>query len=185
MDLDLEELEATRKKSADEMFEELGYEKIVENNIRIDYERGGQFWDKQIVFGLIDKFVTAELGTGESTIINMQELKAINKKIEELKWQKVGVDMEEDIEKLEKFANESILYGGTVAMTLEKYRDLQLATKKLLNEYKKYKEKALFICDPDKNKECKKTNCYINNGECMQTNNIKYAAGIDQRKRRR
>ena len=38
----------------------------------------------------------------------------------------------EDIKILEEFANESILYGSTVAITLEEYKDIQLATKKLL-----------------------------------------------------
>lgn len=71
---------------ADEMFKKMGYEKIIESNIRIDYEREGQFFDKEIVFGLIDKNVTVELGTGESANINMQELQAINEKCKELGW---------------------------------------------------------------------------------------------------
>ena len=41
-------------------------------------------------------------------------------------------------------------------------------------ELKKYKENALFFCDPDKNKECKKTSCYINGGECELTTDIKF-----------
>jgi len=72
--------------SADEMFEKLGYKKIVENNVRIDYEKEGQFFDKEIVFGLIDKIITVELGTGESANTNMQELQAINEKCKELRW---------------------------------------------------------------------------------------------------
>lgn len=62
------------------------------------------------------------------------------------------------------------------------YKILELSNKnvKLQLELKEYKENALFICDPDKNEECKKNNCYINNGECMQTNNINFAAGIDK-----
>ena len=46
-----------------------------------------------------------------------------------------------DIEVLEKFANESVLYGGTVAMTLEKYKALQFATNNLLKERQSDKEK--------------------------------------------
>ena len=40
----------------------------------------------EIVFGLIDNIVCIELGTGESANITMQELKAINKQVEELGW---------------------------------------------------------------------------------------------------
>ena len=68
----------------DEMFEKLGYKKIIESNVRIDYEKEGQFFDKEIVFGLIDKIICVELGTGESANINMQELQAINEKVKEL-----------------------------------------------------------------------------------------------------
>lgn len=71
---------------ADEMFEKLGYEKIIESNVRIDYEKEGQFFDKEIVFELIDKIICVELGTGESANINMQELQAINEKVKELGW---------------------------------------------------------------------------------------------------
>lgn len=71
---------------ADEMFEKLGYKKIIENNVRIDYENEGQFFEKEIVFGLIDNIVCIELGTGESANINMQELQAINEKCKELGW---------------------------------------------------------------------------------------------------
>ena len=36
--------------------------------------------------------------------------------------------------------------------------------------------KALYICDPDKNTECKKTGC---GKECKMTANIKYAKHYD------
>lgn len=71
---------------ADEMFKELGYEIVTENRTKIMYEREGQFFDKYIVFEIIDKHIVIELGTGESTNINMQELKAINEKVRELQW---------------------------------------------------------------------------------------------------
>lgn len=79
-------MEDIKEKTADEMFKELGYEKIVESNVKINYEKYGQFFDKEIVFGLIDKIVVTELGTGESANLNMPELQAINKKCKELKW---------------------------------------------------------------------------------------------------
>ena len=33
------------------------------------------------------------------------------------------------------------------------------------------KEEILYICDPDKNKECSKTGCHLNNGPCKYTKN--------------
>lgn len=76
--------------SADEMFLKMGYEIIVENNIKIQYEYTGQFFDKEIIFELIDKRVVTELSTGESCGISMQELAAINKKVEELRFEQRG-----------------------------------------------------------------------------------------------
>lgn len=81
-----------KEKTADEMFEELGYEKIVESNIKILYEKEGNYWDKYISFTSDDKEVTAEMSSGDSETINMQELKAIYKKCEELR-----MDIEEAI----------------------------------------------------------------------------------------
>lgn len=72
---------------ADKMLEELGYVKIVENNIKILYEKEGNFWDKEISFDLIDKQIRVETSSsGDSESITMQELQAINKKVEELGW---------------------------------------------------------------------------------------------------
>lgn len=71
---------------ADKMFEELGYEIEIENKKRITYVYEGQFFDKYIIFEIIDKHIVIELGTGESTNINMQELQAINEKCKELGW---------------------------------------------------------------------------------------------------
>lgn len=40
----------------------------------------------------------------------------------------------------------------------------------------KYLEiEALYLCDAQKNNVCKKKNCYINSGECMQTSNKRFA----------
>ena len=71
---------------ADKMFEKLGYEIEIENKKRITYVYEGQFFDKYIIFEIIDKHIVIELGTGESTNINMQELQAINEKCKELGW---------------------------------------------------------------------------------------------------
>ena len=76
-DLDKEELEATRnmQKTADEMFEELGYIKETDDEDFIGYVYG------KIAIGFIKE-------TKEIVVVraNMQELKAINKKCEELNW---------------------------------------------------------------------------------------------------
>ena len=81
MELDKEELEATRnrKKSADEMFEELGYKKNFEDKYRVNYEhiRDG------IIINIDRNFKNIKIWNGA---INMQELQAINKKIQELGW---------------------------------------------------------------------------------------------------
>lgn len=91
-DLDKEEIEATRKmqssaeKTADEMFEELGYKILIENNHYIQYEFEGIYMDNEIKFDLKGKTILKEYSTGESQEITMPELQAINKKCEELKW---------------------------------------------------------------------------------------------------
>lgn len=36
-----------------------------------------------------------------------------------------------------------------------------------------------YKCDPNKNKECKKHECFINGGECRLTKNIKYQKDND------
>ena len=71
---------------ADKLLKELDYEKIIENNIKILYEKEGLYWDKEISFNLIDKQVTVEMSTGDSEHITMQELQVINKKCKELGW---------------------------------------------------------------------------------------------------
>lgn len=35
--------------------------------------------------------------------------------------------------------------------------------------YKHLIQGKLFFCNPDKNKECKKSSCYRNGGDCMVT----------------
>lgn len=72
---------------ADKMLDDLGYEKIIENKIKILYEKEGRFWDKEISFDLMDKQIRVETSSsGDSESITMQELQAINKKVEELGW---------------------------------------------------------------------------------------------------
>ena len=97
-DLDDEELEATRRLNgtkrltADEMFEELGYKKMAEHKFiepvngevielilyRDDVQRLDiEFWN--------DKSIS-KMRNYDVSYITMQELKAINKKVKELGW---------------------------------------------------------------------------------------------------
>ena len=87
---DLEELIATRRlnglednlyKSADEMFEELGYKEEVKYREKV-YEKD----DKIITFNLEKKNIICNNFYAGYESINMQELQAINKKVEELGW---------------------------------------------------------------------------------------------------
>ena len=77
-----------KEKTADEMFEELGYEIIKNNKTTLNYEKEGLHLYKEIVFALLDKSVTVGYGKGECCDISIQELQAINKKVEELGWMK-------------------------------------------------------------------------------------------------
>ena len=45
--------------------------------------------------------------------------------------------IEEYVEILERFSNENVIYGSTIGMTLEKYKDLQLSTEHILSDYKR------------------------------------------------
>ena len=83
MDLDEQELKATREKSADEMFEELGYKKDNYTEIEILYRKDEnhiiRFWKK-------GKRIIKQNEDGWYMSITMQELQAINKKCKELGW---------------------------------------------------------------------------------------------------
>ena len=73
-------------KTADEMFEVLGYEFLFKNEKMIQYEFEGFYMDTEIKFDLKGKTVLKEYSIGESQEITMKELQAINKKVEELGW---------------------------------------------------------------------------------------------------
>jgi hypothetical protein len=85
MDCDEMELKVTknREKTADEMFEELGYSKLSEvgSEERLIVYRNCK--GKNIRFSLLIERVML---TGQYTWFDMQELQAINKKVEELGW---------------------------------------------------------------------------------------------------
>lgn len=45
--------------------------------------------------------------------------------------------IEEYVKILERFSNENVIYGSTVGMILEKYKDLQLSAEHILQDYKR------------------------------------------------
>ena len=61
---------------ADELFDELGYEKKHDNRRRIVYKKVLA----EIEFNLKQKYIFVDFG------LDMQELQAINKKVKELGW---------------------------------------------------------------------------------------------------
>ena len=62
--------------------------------------------------------------------------------------------IEEYVKILEKFSNENVIYGSTVGMTLEKYKDLQLSAEHILSDYKRVlKENEELKEDRDKFKK--------------------------------
>ena len=64
--------------------------------------------------------------------------------------------IEEDVEILERFSNENVIYAATVGMTLEKYKDLQLSTEHILSDYKRVlkENEELTISNKEIDKEC-------------------------------
>lgn len=83
-------MEDIKEKTADEIFEELGYEKIKELK-----RKNGEIWgieyihnreDFSITFDLIGKEVCISNDDGDAMYSTMQELQAINKKCKELGW---------------------------------------------------------------------------------------------------
>lgn len=80
-----------KEKTADEMFKELGYEKKVDTPTNFIYQNKKN--NKEIRFYKIYKCVEISLiefeeSEGNSIFFTMQELQAINKKVEELGWKK-------------------------------------------------------------------------------------------------
>lgn len=73
-------------KTADEIFEELGYKILFKDKDIIQYEFEGVYTDNEIKFDLKGKTILKEYSTGESQEITIQELQAINQKCKELGW---------------------------------------------------------------------------------------------------
>lgn len=75
------DVEIVQEKSADEMFEKLGYIDYYETDIFFKYVGENK---KEIIFNKIYKLI--EYKHYEFDFIDMQELQAINKKCKELGW---------------------------------------------------------------------------------------------------
>lgn len=77
--------------SADKMFEELGYKKVYENDVEILYQHKsrilGDDFEFELLFCKIPKmFFHRGIERHVSMGIEVELLKAINKKVEELGW---------------------------------------------------------------------------------------------------
>lgn len=78
---------------ADKMFEELGYKKLQNEEI-IWYQKKTNFISKDIIFDLEKKTIHIEISYYDKKgnllkiegTLTLEELQAINKKVEELKW---------------------------------------------------------------------------------------------------
>ena len=82
------ELEEDKKMSADEMFEKLGYKK---KNLDIIFSRFWEEWENEDLaktFSFNTEYETIDITDENKYGITMQELQAINKKVEELGWMK-------------------------------------------------------------------------------------------------
>ena len=82
----LKELEEDKKMSADEMLEKLGYKK---KNLDIIFSRFWEEWENEDLaktFSFNTEYETIDITDENRYGITMQELQAINKKVEELGW---------------------------------------------------------------------------------------------------
>lgn len=72
------------EKTADELFEELGYKKVRDDERFIKYRK--PYDNDYIVMDKETKDFIKNFDFAYLKAINMQELQAINKKVEELRW---------------------------------------------------------------------------------------------------
>ena len=73
-------------KTADEMFEELGYEKYISSRHEGYYQYDEQSNTMCILFIIDKKAIAIRYNESNAPAISMQELQVINKKVEELGW---------------------------------------------------------------------------------------------------
>lgn len=89
--IDREECVNERKETADEMFEELGYKIMFDNTCEFRYVKHFALKPARHIIFVIDKTISVCEENKNELAINrdyftMQELQAINKKVEELGW---------------------------------------------------------------------------------------------------
>lgn len=150
-----------KEKTADEMFEELGYKK---KNLDIIFSRFWEEWENEDLaktFSFNTEYKTIDITDENRCGITMQELQVINKKVEEL-----GVDimmtpgnidklqkecdfeyMKEKIEEQEAKLRELTEKNNVVDLDYkEEYYKLQKENYKLKQKMKEYQEALLKLC---------------------------------------
>lgn len=73
-------------KTADEMFEELRYKKIHNNDCWLDYKREWCGRIKIISFEINERYIFIQNENATSMPMSLKELQAINKRVKELGW---------------------------------------------------------------------------------------------------
>jgi hypothetical protein len=144
MDLDNDELKATREKSADEMFKELGYSFYDINSYYTElYTRE---YEKKTLMerGTRHQFIDFRLNKKELYVynsINMQELQAINKKCKELRVVRMNDKLKvkilhsiEDILEENKSNYQDTIDLFNLTKIIENYEELEPDIKNMLNK---------------------------------------------------
>lgn len=91
--------------------------------------------------------------------------------------------IEEDIKLLEEFSNENVLYGSTVGMTLEKYKDLQLSTEHILSDYKRVLQENEYMHN-ELDKQQTKINKYAKENEELKNENDELNKELNEENKR-
>ena len=145
-----------KEKTADELFEELGYKK---KNLDIIFSRFWEEWENEDLaktFSFNTEYKTIDITDGNKHGITMQELQAINKKCQELmtpgnidKLQKECdfEHMKETIDKQQTQIRELIDKKNVVDLDYkEEYCNLQKENYELKKKIEAYQEALLNIC---------------------------------------
>lgn len=149
------------KKTADEMFEELGYKK---KNLDIIFSRFWEEWENEDLaktFSFNTEYKTIDITDENRYGITMQELQVINKKVEELGFDIMmtpgNIDklqkecdfeyMKEKIEEQETKLRELTEKNNDVDLDYkEEYYKLQKENYKLKQKMEEYQEALLKLC---------------------------------------
>ena len=94
--------------------------------------------DARLACNADDLDIREEIAEAEDEIKELQDdINEKNNNGNDINVGDIENSIEEDIKILERFLNENVIYGSTVGMTLEKYKDLQLSTEHILSDYKR------------------------------------------------